>query len=163
MTANITIYTKEDSNALLISVRATKFKPDSTIMRKYKTDNQQRKIKGELTASGPDAGDRPNRNYKNKMDSTAKDSSNLKRASVWILNGDTLTRRFIRIGLEDGTKVQVLSGLSPGDEVVDAVQRTATKGNPTATQRSPFMPQRRNAGQGNNRPTGGAGGNGPSR
>ena len=30
MTANITIYTKEENNALLISARATKFKPDST-------------------------------------------------------------------------------------------------------------------------------------
>jgi HlyD family secretion protein len=46
MTANITIYTKEENNALLISARATKFKPDSTIMRKYKIIDERKKQKG---------------------------------------------------------------------------------------------------------------------
>jgi HlyD family secretion protein len=35
MTANSTIYTKEENNALLISAKATKFKPDSSMMKKY--------------------------------------------------------------------------------------------------------------------------------
>ena len=158
MTANITIYTKEDSNALLISARATKFKPDSTIMLKYKIANQQRKTTGQLTANGPDMNAKPKRSdQKNKPDSLVKDTSNLKRASVWVLNGNTLTRRFIRIGMEDGTQVQVLGGLTPADEVVDGVQQTTTKGTQNSTQRSPFMPPRR-SGQGSTRPTGGGGG-----
>jgi len=171
MTANITIYTKEDSNALLISARATKFKPDSAVMKKYKVVDpiaNARKQRKEQTASDPGMADVGNPStMKIRRDSTNIDTSNLKKASVWLLNGDTLTRRFIRIGMEDGTQVQVLSGLSTADEVVDGVQQASTKASSNATQRSPFMPQRRPA-QGN-RPqggaggTGGAGGNRPSR
>ena len=92
-------------------------------------------------------------------DSLATDSSKIKRASVWILNGNTLTRRFIRTGLEDGTQVQVLSGLTANDEIVDGVQQAGAKANSNNNQRSPFMPQRR-SGQGNSRPTGSGQGGG---
>ncbi|MFI5188064.1 MAG: efflux RND transporter periplasmic adaptor subunit, partial [Chitinophagales bacterium] len=164
MTANITIYTKEDSNALLISARATKFKPDSTILLKYKIEDQQRKTKGQLTASGSvDSEQSKRNNHNNAQDSLSKDPGNLKRASVWVLNDNTLARRFIRIGMEDGTQVQVLSGLTPADEVVDGVQQANTNGNQTATQRSPFMPQRRSSGQGNTRPAGSSGSSGGNR
>src|ERR1051326_1719527 len=157
MTANITIYTKEENNALLISARATKFKPDSTIMMKYKIVDERKKLKGEQTASEPGADKKFNGGEgATKKDSLTKDSNNVKRASVWILNGNTLTRRFIRTGLEDGTEVQVLSGITPNDEVVDGVQQAGVKANASNNQRSPFMPQRR-GGQGGNR-GGGQGG-----
>jgi len=160
MTANITIYTKEENNALLISARATKFKPDSTIMRKYKIIDERKKPKGQQTASAPGTNTDPEKtNGKMSRDSLATDSSKIKRASVWILNGNTLTRRFIRTGLEDGTQVQVLSGLTPNDEIVDGVQQAGVKANSNNNQRSPFMPQRR-SGQGNNRPTGSGQGGG---
>jgi HlyD family secretion protein len=157
MTANITIYTKEENNALLISARATKFKPDSTTMMKYKIVDERKKIKGEQTASAPGADKKFNGgDGSTRKDSLTKDSNNVKRASVWILNGNTLTRRFIRTGLEDGTEVQVLSGITPNDEVVDGVQQAGVKANASNNQRSPFMPQRR-GGQGGNR-GGGQGG-----
>jgi HlyD family secretion protein len=164
MTANITIYTKEENNALLISARATKFKPDSSLMLKYKIVDERRKQKGQQTASAPGTNGSPI--YANgeirKDSSSVNDSNNIKRASVWILNGNTLTRRFIRTGLEDGTQVQVLGGLTPNDEIVDGVQQAGVKTNSNNNQRSPFMPQRRG---GNNRGTGGgqSGGNRPPR
>jgi HlyD family secretion protein len=162
MTANITIYTKEENNALLISARATKFKPDSTITQKYKIIDERKKTKGQQTASAPRINENPNgTDVKMSRDSLATDPSNFKRASVWLLNGDTLRRRFIRTGLEDGTQVQVLSGLTANDEVIDGVQQAGVKSSSNNTQRSPFMPQRRNN-QGNNRGTGGqSGGNRP--
>ena len=149
MTANITIYTREENNALLISTRATKFRPDSALMKKYKIVDERRKTKGQQTASAP--GMNENRN----------DRGN-KAYPVWVLNGKTLTRHFIRIGLEDGTQVQVLSGLTPTDEIADGVQQASVKGNQNNSQRSPFMPPRR-SGQSGNRPSGGgqAGGNRP--
>ncbi len=160
MTANITIYTIEENNALLISARATKFKPDSTIMRKYKIVDERKKTKGQQTASAPETSADPDKtNGKMSRDSLATDSSKIKRASVWILNGNTLTRRSIRTGLEDGTQVQVLSGLTPNDEIIDGVQQGGVKANSNNNQRSPFMPQRR-SGQGNNRPTGSGQGGG---
>jgi HlyD family secretion protein len=155
MTANSTIYTKEENNALVISAKATKFKPDSSMMKKYdivddrKQRSQQQKNNG---STGAKYSGKPIR------DSSLRDSS-AKRASVWVLNGKTLTRRFIRTGLEDGTQVQVLSGLTEADVVVDGVQQAGTKANQNNV-RSPFMPQRRTQtgsgnrqGGGNNRPS----------
>jgi HlyD family secretion protein len=159
MTANITIYTKEENNALLISTRATKFKPDSSLMLKYKIADERRKTKGQQTASAPGMDENMNRGNYGKI---RKDSGNVKRASVWILNGKTLTRRFIRTGLEDGTQVQVLSGLTTMDEVVDGIQQTGVKGNQSSSQRSPFMPPRR-GGQGSGNRGSGQGGGGGNR
>jgi len=159
MTANITIYTKEENNALLISTRATKFKPDSSLMLKYKIADERRKTKGQQTASAPGMDENMNRGNYGKV---RKDSGNVKRASVWILNGKTLTRRFIRTGLEDGTQVQVLSGLTTMDEVVGGIQQTGVKGNQSSSQRSPFMPPRR-GGQGSGNRGSGQGGGGGNR
>jgi len=157
MTANITIYTREENNALLVSARATKFRPDSTMMIKYKVVDERRQTKNEQTASAPD---NQRRNYGNtKKDSFAKDTSNSKRASVWVLNGKTITRRFIHTGLEDGTQVQVMDGLTPQDDVVDGIQQAGTAASQNNSVRSPFMPPRR--GGGGNRPAGGGGGGRP--
>jgi HlyD family secretion protein len=166
MTANITIYTKEENNALIISARATKFKPDSTIMLKYKIVDEKRKTKGQQTANEPGSNEGINKtDYKKAgRDSLSRDSGSKKRASVWVLNGKTLTRRFIRMGIEDGTQVQVLSGLTTADEVIDGVQQDGVKGSQNNSSRSPFMPPRRGAQGGGNRGSGqgGGGGNRPS-
>jgi HlyD family secretion protein len=92
-------------------------------------------------------------------DSLSSDTSSAKRASVWVLNGKTLTRRFIRIGLEDGTQVQVLSGLTEADVVVDGVQQSGAKASQNNV-RSPFMPPRRGGQTGSGNRQGG--GNRPS-
>ena len=164
MTASVTIYTKEENNALVISARATKFRPDSTMMKKYTIVDQRKRSKGQQTANAPGVNEHVNNGSgKTSAYPLAKDSADVKRGSVWILNGTTLTRRFIRTGLEDGTQVQVLSGLTPLDVVVDGVQQSGTKVN-QSNPRSPFMPQRR-SGQSNGRPAGagqGGGGNRPS-
>lgn len=154
MTANITIYTKEENNVLLISTRATKFKPDSTIMQKYKIIDERKKGKSQQTANPPETNEDPaGTGRRMSRDSLATDSSKIKRASVWVLSGNTLIRRFIRTGLEDGTQVQVLSGLTPNDEIIDGVQQTGVKANSNNNQRSPFMPQRRSGQGGGNRPS----------
>jgi HlyD family secretion protein len=88
---------------------------------------------------------------------SASDSFGSKTSAVWILNGTTITQRFIKTGLEDGTQVQVISGLAPGDEVVNGVQAGKVQTNSEA--KSPFMPQRRS----NQRPAGSGGDNRPSR
>jgi HlyD family secretion protein len=170
MTANITVYTKEENNALIISARATKFRPDSTLMKKYTIVEQRKKPKGQQTADAPSGA---NENLNNgsanlRAHPLSKDSAGVKRTSVWILNGTTLTRRFIRTGLDDGTQVQVLSGLTPVDQVVDGVQQAGTKATQNSNPRSPFMPQRRGGqgsqgGQGGNRPSGGGQGGGGNR
>jgi HlyD family secretion protein len=155
MTANSTIYTKEENNALVISAKATKFKPDSSMMKKYTIVDDRKQRSGQQKNNGA-----TDTKYSGKprRDSLSADTSSAKRASVWVLNGNTLTRRFIRIGLEDGTQVQVLSGLTENDVVVDGVQQAGAKANQSNV-RSPFLPQRRTqTGSGNRQ----GGGNRPS-
>jgi HlyD family secretion protein len=152
MTANSTIYTKEEDHALVISAKATKFKPDSGMMKKY-TVADDRKQRREQQKNNGSTGTK----YSGKpvRDSLSRDTSLAKRASVWVLNGTTLTRRFIRTGLEDGTQVQVLSGLTEADVVVDGVQQAGTKVNQNNV-RSPFMPPRRGGTGSGNRQGGGS-------
>jgi HlyD family secretion protein len=164
MTANITVYTKEENNALVISARATKFRPDSTLMKKYTIVDQRKKSKGQQTANAPGINENVNNGRGNgRSYPLAKDSGDAKRASVWILNGNTLARRSIRTGLQDGTQVQVLSGLTASDVVVDGVQQSGVKASQNNNPRSPFMPQRRGSGQGGSRPAGGGQGGGGNR
>lgn len=160
MTANITVYTREENNALLVSAKATRFRPDSSLMKHYTIVDETRNMK--KTAS--QHGDRPQASFAGfkgygdsgtdaKPDSLTQDSIVSKRASVWLLNGNTITRRSIRTGLEDGTQVQVLSGLTVNDVVIDGVQQggaTANQSN-SSNVRSPFMPQRRGGAGGGNR------------
>lgn len=158
MTANINIYTKEEDSALLISTRATKFKPDSTLMKKYSIVDERRKTKGQQTASATGADEnKGSRDSSTRNDSLKRTTDNTKRASVWVLNGNTITRRSIRIGLEDGIQVQVLSGLSQNDVVIDGVQQAGTT-SVQGSQKSPFMPARRGGSRG-----GGQGGGGRPR
>src|SRR6185369_7138400 len=53
MTANISIYTKEEENALLVSAKATKFKPDSLMRLKYNVVDSSGKRKREQTGASP--------------------------------------------------------------------------------------------------------------
>jgi HlyD family secretion protein len=143
MTANITVLTEEVENAMLISAKAIRFKPDSVLYKKY-------------TIEG---GGRRNREGNNSMriaSNTSKDSARSgKTAMVWVKKDSTLSRRVIRIGLTDDTNVQVLSGLSTDDLVVTGMQQLATDEKGAAAARSPFMPQRRGGGR-----NGGGGGGG---
>jgi HlyD family secretion protein len=151
MTANITVFTQEIQNALLVSAKAIRFRPDSSLYKKYTIEGghfKEGQRKGAMRIGS---------------NSVPKDSTGMKKmgrrdasetvetgksAIVWVKKDSTLTRRKIKIGLTDDTNVQVLSGLSTDDVVVSGSHQegTGTKGSGTA--RSPFMPQRRGGGSG---------------
>jgi HlyD family secretion protein len=158
MTANITIFTQEIQNALLVSAKATQYRPDSSLYKKYTIEggnfkDGQRKG-GMRIGSAPKDSSGINKN--GKRDTTQMVEAG-KTAMVWVKKDSTLTRRKIKIGLTDDTNVQVLSGLTTDDVVVSGShqEETGTKGG--AAPRSPFMPQRRGGGSsgGGNRSGGG--------
>lgn len=133
MTASITIYTQEDSNALLIPAKALRFKPDSSILIKYVLIKAERREHSQLEKNA------------SRADSSARGNNKNNRwtpAFVWIKSGDTLIQKKVWTGMNDGTSAQVVKGLKTGEEVV-----TGVNGNDNATatnaQRSPFMPQMR--------------------
>ena len=128
MTANITIYLQEDSSANLISAKAISFTPDSSTAKQYKiirnTHNHNR-------ANTDSSFEKNNTPFRPKME------------TVWILKGNEVIERKIMTGMNDNIHVQVLSGLSKEDQVIDGVQEGANAKQASGEARSPFMPSRR--------------------
>jgi len=162
MTANIFIFTKEVDSALLLPVKALKFRPDSSMTKQFRIypDPAEARIaqKAARSAAGSST-PRPHRRdtASRKVDSAAERPVT---AFVWVRNGDSLVEKKISTGLNDDTQVQVLKGLDPDDEVITGVEievKGAAAGGGAV--RSPFMPARRGGGGGGGR-GGGAGGAG---
>ncbi|HEX6427858.1 MAG TPA: efflux RND transporter periplasmic adaptor subunit, partial [Niastella sp.] len=156
MTANITVFTQEIQNAMLVSAKATRYRPDSSLYKKYTIEgggSTGRQRKGDMRIGSVAPKDSAEVHRKGNRDSSQTEAS-VKSAIVWIKKDSTLTRRRIKVGLSDDTNVQVLSGLSVDDEVVSGshAEGTAAKGTSGAP-RSPFMPARRGGGS-----SGGSGG-----
>lgn len=159
MTASITAFTREAENAMLISAKAIRFRPDSALLKKYKIEDN-REPSGRRGGEGVDnmrIGSNTPRDTSmrdGKRFSTPDTLANgivPKRAVVWVKKDSTLTRRPIQIGLTDGTNVQVLSGLNANEIIVTGMQQPGTTATADNATRSPFMPQRRGGGGGGRR------------
>ncbi|RAJ76539.1 HlyD family secretion protein [Chitinophaga dinghuensis] len=129
MTANVTIYTAEKDSALLIPVRALKFRPDSAALAKnYKVIPAVKKYK-----AAPKDTNVIHSDHKMKEGDVSY---------VWVLRGTTLQQLRIRTGLNDNTHVEVLQGLSMDDNVITGMDGT---GGVTSTAQgganSPFLPK----------------------
>jgi len=115
MTANITIFTKEVNNAMLIPTKAIKFAPDSTLAGKY-----------QMTWVNPD-----------------RKPAGADEAYVWVQkNAKELVQKKIKTGINDNTHVEVLSGLAAADVVITGSQSMGKSQAVAQGQSSPFMPKR---------------------
>jgi HlyD family secretion protein len=136
MTANVTIYTKEDSNAMLLPVKALKFMPDASLEKNY-VIIPDTTLEKATTSTGTKT--------HSAKDTSSKKTGGVKHgtsASVWVLSGKNLIQKKIRTGMNDDANVEILSGLSADDEVVTGEDAPAsTKKASATTVRSPFMPQ----------------------
>ena len=163
MTANIFVFTKEVDSAMLITVKALKFKPDASMTKQYTIipdtiDEREVQIEAKRSTANPMAAPR------HRHDSSARQIDSAPAtgtpAFVWIKYGDSLIEKKITTGLNNDTRVQVLSGLSTTDEVVNGIE-LVVKGEKSGAVRSPFMPARRGGGGGGGaRPAGGGGSGG---
>jgi HlyD family secretion protein len=150
MTANVTIYTKEIDNALLISAKALKFEPDPSLAKKYTiiADSSTGRKEHRRRPSGADTTTGSRQFRKGDTSTTkVKDSSRVQAseiAHVWLLVDSTkLVQKKIRTGLNNDTQVQVLDGLTTSDIVVTGIEQIVSgKSSPAA--KSPFMPTRPN-------------------
>jgi HlyD family secretion protein len=115
MTANITIFTKEVNNALLIPAKAIKYSPDSTLNGKY-----------QMTWVNKD-----------------KKPAGANEAYVWVQKGPKeLIQKKIKTGINDNTHIEVLEGLMASDLVVTGSQAMGKSDAVGQGQSSPFMPKR---------------------
>lgn len=128
MTANITIYLQQDSSAELISAKALSFAPDSSLTRQYEIVD--------TLSSHPGNGDSAMKKANSPFPS--------KHSKVWILNGNQIVGTRITTGMNDNIDVQVLSGLSKDDKVIEGIQvGEPVEVDASGAERSPFMPSRR--------------------
>jgi HlyD family secretion protein len=70
---------------------------------------------------------------------------------LWIKNDDAIRPARVITGVTDGTNIEIISGLNEGDEVVTAMKLSSkkkTEKTKKETQKSPFIPQRPDRGQG---------------
>jgi len=143
MTASIIIYTKEINDALLISAKALKFMPDSSLAKEYEIipikGLKERGKKGGAGGAGTakNAGG-PGTNADSAA--PAETATKLEPTYIWLVEGKKLVQKQIKTGLNDNTHVQVLEGLTAQD-VVATGSEVATKETQAAAS-SPFMPQR---------------------
>ena len=144
MTATCTIVTQEITDAVIIPVKALKFKPaEGTPMMDPKDMPRPERPKTAEAGDnfpppppGMGPGSAPGTGAKKKHKKPKLEGDH-----VWInINGKAAPRR-VKIGLSDGVNVQILKGLNVGDSVVTS-QETATAKARKSDASSPFMPQR---------------------
>ena len=156
MTANIFIFTREIDSALLISAKDLKYKPDASLGKQYvifpdTVDEREVQVEARRANPNPLAPPKHRHDSSSRVIDTAPQTGSP--AFVWVKNGDSLIEKKITTGLNNDTKVQVLSGLDLNDEVVGGIEvQSAATASGSGGVRSPFMPARR----GGNRPSGGA-------
>ncbi len=123
MTANCNIIVEEALQVLTIPMRALQFKPDQNTPG-YTPQSEEEPPKREGSPAGPGKRGDKNRNR------------------VWVLgSGGSLQSQRVKLGISDGTKIQVQEGLEANTPVAIGVQSaSAEKNNQTS---SPFMPQRK--------------------
>lgn len=114
LTANLTIYTMQQSNVLLLSNRAFTFEPE--------TGNEESKLP---QPKGSAADLKPAANQK----------------VIWVVDGKNLVPKLVTVGDTNGMKTVITSGLKSGDVVAlgYATEIAETKED---TAQSPFAPKR---------------------
>lgn len=115
MTASITIFTKEVRNALMVSVQAVSFQPDSIVRMNY-------------PVAQPVADNAPAAGYR-------------KQVFVWLKKDSGLVHQPVEIGFTDETKVQILAGVTESDELVTGYEVAAKQTGASKGASSPFMPK----------------------
>jgi HlyD family secretion protein len=147
MTANIFIFTKEIDSALLISAKALKFKPDATMEKQFTIipdsagERQAQRAARKATGSNPLAAPKHHHDTTGRVvDSAAATGTP---AFVWVRSGDSLIEKLVLTGLNNDTQVQILSGLTTDDEVVNGTEIVTAGAKSSGAVRSPFMPARR--------------------
>lgn len=155
MTASATIYVDEKANTLVLSGKALRFKPSTAYLEKVRAAGQH-KNSGYNSARAGSTGrysqDQAQQSFEggsggmnqrnNKMVGSNKPAENMK--TVWVKNANGGIRPArVTTGIDNGTNVEILSGLKAGDEVIismnDPSDKSAAATPANAPRRSPFM------------------------
>jgi HlyD family secretion protein len=128
MTASATIYIEERNNTLTLSGKAVRFIPDGEYMNKLLEDTGKRGDMPVLHSGVPDGensikADMPVGKMVQSLPPAGKNlpviSNDPKTRTVWLKDEKMVIRPcIIKIGIDNGSNVEILSGLKEGDEVI---------------------------------------------
>ncbi|GET25165.1 efflux RND transporter periplasmic adaptor subunit [Prolixibacter sp. NT017] len=135
MTASATIFVKESNDALKVPVQALLFKPDPKLMQAYMSQlpENDRPRKAAMAIE-------PNKGKTLSPSGEKQDENGQKEQHVWVKDGVMLHPVTVKTGINDGTDVQILSGLKKGEKVVLSMSEKKLADNSSEEARSPFMP-----------------------
>jgi HlyD family secretion protein len=121
MTASITAYVEEVNDVLVIAAKAMRFTPDHEMLKDYmksmpedlqmpmgRPQGSKDNMAGDgMQGRGEEGAERPELDESHKM--------------VWVKEDDGIRPVQVEIGIDDGTNVEVISGIEEGTEVITAM------------------------------------------
>jgi HlyD family secretion protein len=150
MTASATIYVEEKENTLILSGKAVRFTPDAAYLKSLMAKMKSRQgipgappagMAGQTGTGQVPAGAIPPQGMPgaSAMPGTGVGIPGTK--TVWVKVEDGIIRPVIvTIGIDNGTSVEILSGLKEGEDVVISMSNTAVKTATTKTNDGPRGP-----------------------
>ena len=136
MTANASIFVNEAKDLLIVDSKALRFKPDSKLIVDYMKKFPQA------------AKARINQEFYTTVRVAVE--GNNKPSTLWVKKGNEIDPVKVITGLTDGTKTEIKSGVSEGDEIIFSMELTSDADTTKkAAVKSPFMPSRPGRGPGN--------------
>ncbi len=143
MTASATIYVEEKANTLKLSGKALRFTPGTDYLASMFA---KMKKSGDMPAGAPGGmGSMPAGQTGQGMPPAGMGlpgmNNDPKTKTVWVKDEKMEMRpAIIKIGIDNGTNVEVLSGLGEGDEVIIAMNTSTTKTSATRANEGPRGP-----------------------
>lgn len=146
MTASITDYVEEASDVLLLPGKAIRFQPDREMLGNYMNS-----LPEDQRPSPPSQGKQHMQNSGDKQERPSgpppgeETEENLQ--MVWVKEGNSIRPVHVETGINDGSNVEILAGLSEGDLVVTAMEEITGKkikedSDKDEQQSSPFVQER---------------------
>jgi HlyD family secretion protein len=152
MTANTTIFVQEKSDALVIPGKALRFTPDEKIMAEFMKNvpgipsgaiaqGTNSQIPAGQGASGQGSGQGTAGNFTAGMTPPAGMGNFSALTRVWIKEEGNIQPQPVETGINNGSEVEIISGLKEGDIVVLSMKLAESgEAGEKAEFRSPFMP-----------------------
>ncbi len=130
LTADISIITEESADVLTVPSKALRFSPDMTLLQKY------------MRANRPDSMPEPPSEDEMDSEPIAMEQP-MSEDHVWVKDGELIHPVPVKIGLNDETNVEIISGVKLGDEVIVSMSQAEENNAETEDSEggSPFMPK----------------------